>query len=321
MEKYNYNLSDQLDHIAYMFNVRTKEKAYENFIVNAIYAKVGNPELMPVTQQYVKNPNDSRGYYLLDLYFPQINLGIEVDERQHYSEENQLKDNEREKAIKNAIECEVCRVAIFEKDESGLRKRKYNDICDDIDKIVAKIKDKIAGLSGELDWVTNEEKLSEILKQGVFDAEVDVNYRTITDIYNICGGSRKNGEKVRGLRGAYYRLNDKYHLWVPTLAVEKPNGGYISNHRYLNILNEDKTIITERSLKKQFSETNDCTTPKKCTNPKSLRVIFIRSNDIFGRPSIKFLGVFKLKHYINASTREFERIYTKVKIEDLRQGK
>ena len=71
-----YVISEQLDHIAYMFNVRTKGKKYENFIVNAIYTKVGNPDLMPVTQQYVKDPNDLSKYYLLDLYFPQIKIAV-----------------------------------------------------------------------------------------------------------------------------------------------------------------------------------------------------------------------------------------------------
>ena len=93
-----YDISEQLDHIAYMFNVRTKGKKYENFIVNAIYTKVGNPDLMPVTQQYVRNPNDSRKYYLLDLYFPQINFGVEIDEGQYMSEEHQASDKERAEA-------------------------------------------------------------------------------------------------------------------------------------------------------------------------------------------------------------------------------
>ena len=93
-----YDISEQLDHIAYMFNVRTKGKKYENFIVNAIYTKVGNPDLMPVTQQYVRNPNDSRKCYLLDLYFPQINFGVEIDEGQHMSEEHQASDKERAEA-------------------------------------------------------------------------------------------------------------------------------------------------------------------------------------------------------------------------------
>ena len=63
-----HGISEQLDHIAYMFNVRTRGKKYENFIINAIYTKVGNPDLIPVTQQYVRDPNDSNKYYLLDLY-------------------------------------------------------------------------------------------------------------------------------------------------------------------------------------------------------------------------------------------------------------
>ena len=63
----SYNLSERLDHIAYMFNVRTSGKAYESFIVNAIYCKVEEPELMPFTQQYVHSPNDPRKYYLRDL--------------------------------------------------------------------------------------------------------------------------------------------------------------------------------------------------------------------------------------------------------------
>ena len=323
--KYCYNLSEQLDHIAYMFNVRTKRKAYENFIVNAIYTKVGNPELMPVTQQYVKNPNDSRGYYLLDLYFPQINFGVEIDEGHHCNEMNQLKDEEREEAIKCAIECDEERIAIYAQNADGCwRKRSYNEICADIDRIVAMIKAKIDAKGG-VDWVTNDEKIEAVKNSGVFDIEDDVNYRTITEIYNICGGSRRNGNPVDSLQRAYLKLNDNYHLWVPTLAIKTDNGDYLSKHDYHNFLNEDKTIITESSLEKPFGESKHCTTPqacnncKKCNAPSTFRVVFLRAKDMFGKPSIRFIGVFKLLRYINASTREFERMETKVKIDDLKQ--
>ena len=325
MEKYNYNLSEQLDHIAYMFNVRTKRKAYENFIVNAIYTKVGNAELMPVTQQYVKNPNDSRGYYLLDLYFPQINFGVEIDEGYHCNEANQLKDEEREEAIKCAIECEEERIAIYAQNADGCwRKRLYGEICADIDRIVAIIKAKIVAKGG-VDWVTNDEKIEAVKNSGVFDIEDNVSYRTITEIYNICGGSRRNGKPVDSLQRAYLKLNDNYHLWVPTLAVEISKDKYVSKHDYHNLLNEDKTIITERSLEKPFGESKHCTTPqacnncKKCEDPSTFRVVFLRARDMFGKPSIMFIGVFKLLRYINASTREFERMETKVKIDDLKQ--
>ena len=324
MTKNDYNLGEQLDHIAYMFNVRTKRKAYENFIVNAIYSKVGNPELMPVTQQYVKNPNDSRGYYLLDLYFPQINFGVEIDEGHHCNEMNQLKDEERDEAIKCAIECDEERIAIYAQNADGCwRKRSYNEICADIDRIVVMIKAKIDA-NGGVDWVTNEEKIEEVKQRGVFDIEDDVTYETITKIYNICGGSRSSGEEVKGLQRAYLKLNKKYHLWVPTLAIKTDNGDYLSKHDYRNLLNEDKTIITERSLKKPFGESKHCTTPqaccdcKKCDAPSTFRVVFLRARDMFGRPSIRFIGVFKLLRYINASTREFIRVETSVKIDDLK---
>ena len=133
----DYDLSERLDHIAYMFNVRTKRKKYENFIINAIYTKVNNPELMPVTQQYVKNGNK---YYLLDLYFPQINFGVEIDEGHHLNEENKESDKVREEGIKTAIACEEVRIPIY--NENG-KKRSYKDICQDIDSIVELIQKKI----------------------------------------------------------------------------------------------------------------------------------------------------------------------------------
>lgn len=88
---------DKLEYLAVMFNRRTKNKKYENMIVNAVYNGVGNEELIPVTQQYVKVQGQSTNkYHLLDLYFPQLNFGVEVDEGPHENEENLLADKIRE---------------------------------------------------------------------------------------------------------------------------------------------------------------------------------------------------------------------------------
>lgn len=324
MERYNYNLGEQLDHIAYMLNVRTKRKAYENFIVNAIYTKVGNPELMPVTQQYVRNPNDPRKYYLLDLYFPQINFGVEIDEGHHCNDVNQMLDEECEEAIKSAIECDEERIAIFiENEDGGWRKRSYEEICGDIDAIVAMIKSRIAAKGG-VDWVTNHEKIEKVKSMGVFDIDDGVTYRTIADIYNICGGSRSSGKEVKNLQRAFLRLNRDFHLWVPTLTIRTELGDVESKRKYHNFLNEDKTIIEECSLKERFSEARYCTTPEacngceKCNVHDTYRVVFLRARDFFGKPSIRFIGVFKPHRFINAHTREYVRVATSVEIERLK---
>ena len=34
---------------------RTKRKDYENYVVNAIWNRINNPKLLPVTQQFIKD--------------------------------------------------------------------------------------------------------------------------------------------------------------------------------------------------------------------------------------------------------------------------
>lgn len=299
-----YDISEQLDHIAYMFNVRTKGKKYENFIVNAIYTKVGNPDLIPVTQQYVKNPNDSRKYYLLDLYFPQINFGVEIDEGQHMSEEHQASDRERAEAIKNAIKCEEVRIPIVDKTTG--EKRSYAEICNDIDIVVQKIKQKIEDNDG-VNWVTNEEKKQSLglVKNGpgAFSIDQNVTYRSITEIYNICGGCRRTGKDAKSLQKGFYRLNSKYYLWVPTLTID----GAPSSSNYKNYLNEDGTIITEINDNPQGWESYP---------GDSARVVFMRMKDIYGRPCIRFIGVFQYKPG-DSKQCTHERVATMINIVEL----
>lgn len=299
-----YDISEQLDHIAYMLNVRTKGKKYENFIVNAIYTKVGNYDLMPVTQQYVRNHNDSRKYYLLDLYFPQINFGVEIDEGQHMSEENQNKDKERTEAITKAIGYEEVRIPIV--DIATGNKRSYAEICNDIEHVVEKIKYKIK-VKGGVKWETNEARKQRfnIVKNGTgsFDIEQDVTYRSITEIYNICGGCRRTGKNAKRLQKGFYRLNNNYYLWVPTLTIRDNSG----NSKYRNYLNDDETIITEY---------NDSPQGWEKYPGDSDRIVFMRMRDIYGRPCIRFIGVFRYKQG-DSKQCTHERIATQVKISDL----
>ena len=310
MDKKDYNFNDQLDHIAYMFNVRTTGKAYENFIVNAIYTKIGNPDLVPVTQQYVKNLRDDRRYYLLDLYFPQLNYGVEIDERHHNQKE---KDEIRADDIKNAIECEEFRIPIFLK--SG-EKRSYAEICQDIDRVVGIVKQKIAEKGGFLKWETNNDRKKAVINLGRFHIDDEASFDTVTEIYNICGGRRTGvdkGKDAEMLRKCYYRLTDKYKLWVPTLAIQLKDGFTTKGKNgYRNFLSEDHTIIKETTITqwKNPDKDNDY-----------LRVVFMRMKDRFGKPCIKFIGVFKSiegeedKRFVHY----YERIADEISIDELKK--
>ena len=311
-DRYEYNVNEKIDHIAYMFNVRTKRKAYENFIVNAIYTKVGNPELMPVTQQYVKKLSDPRKYYLLDLYFPQINYGVEVDERQHNQKDHEEADEKRAEDIISAIECDEGRIPIYDDID---KPRSYEAICKDIDSEVAKIKAKIDGLQNGLKWETNDQKIEKVRVRGYFDISDEVSYRNITQIYNLCGGRRTGldkGKEVLALQKCYYRLTDEYRLWVPTLAIKFKDGTMTkARNGYLNFLSEDGTLITEQT-KTAWED------PDKDSAYK--RVVFMRMKDKFGRGCLKFIGVFESvtgsedRHFV----RYYKRIGTSISIDELK---
>jgi len=72
---------------------RTKKKDYENYIINAVWNRVTQRikndsvlkdlqyDLKPVSQQFIRKSDNER--YFIDLYFPQLNIGIECNEHHH----------------------------------------------------------------------------------------------------------------------------------------------------------------------------------------------------------------------------------------------
>ena len=56
---------------------KTNKKNYENFVVTRIWHGLNCLDVKFVTQQYFKRPD---GYALTDMFFPQFDLHIEIDE-------------------------------------------------------------------------------------------------------------------------------------------------------------------------------------------------------------------------------------------------
>ena len=73
---------DKQEYLYRMFSHHTKDKEKENYVVNAIWQRLDDLNIKPVTQQYVHFSKSNR-YALIDLYFPQINYGVECDEAHH----------------------------------------------------------------------------------------------------------------------------------------------------------------------------------------------------------------------------------------------
>ncbi len=305
---------EKFEHLSCMFNKRTKRKKYENFIVNAIYNRVGNMELMPITQQYVRSNIDPRKYYLMDLYFPQINYGIEVDEMQHTKKYHIISDEERDEAIKEAIGCEERRIELYHKVESGdANMRSFDDINSQINKYVDEIKELIKQkeLVGEsIKWLSNDDLKNNVINiNKAFNIKDGVDYNGVTELYNIITGSQRKSSW-----SCTFKPNEEYKIWVPHLAVKDENGKVWCRNGWQNELSNDRERITETDTDNKLKET-----PARDYEEK--RVVFMKMRDKYGKMCCRFIGVYQLyKSERNSKgniVRDYKRIATNISIAEL----
>jgi very-short-patch-repair endonuclease len=185
---------------------RTKKKDYENYILNAIWHKLDRSDIQPVTQQFIKR-SDGR-YALIDLYFPQLNIGIECDEAHHV--ENLKNDVHRTLTMEEML-------SSFDETEDFqlIRVKAYvsiDSIERQIDNAVMAIKDKIRQSSFPA-WSFDESSYDVAIKNKLIRVTDRLAFRTILDI------SRCFGKEYKGLQKAFFNIGNGYQLWCPKLAI------------------------------------------------------------------------------------------------------
>jgi len=256
---------------------RTKRKDYENYVINRIYNMLNDLDIKPMTQKYVKrNISNKHGYCLIDLYFPQFNIGIECDELHHISQE-EIDKLRNEDIIAKLGNYNEQRITIYDKT--------IIQINDAIDKIVAIIKlnkkEQINnGIFKKWEILTPQEYFSDKNKITIFD---DIVFSTINEASNLILGTNYKGQQQ-----AWFPIktiqNKQMMAWFPKLAVEKEGTMVACSNGWNNTLNDSKDIIIEYNEFKQDLN-NDF--------DRRDRVTFMKMwDDVNNRIGYKFLGVF-----------------------------
>ena len=282
---------------------RTKRKDYENYVVNAVWNRLGMRDVKPVTQQPVLCPG--KAYKFIDLYFPQVGIGVECDEAYHQNEEQHSRDIHREITI-----IEVLR-QIHEGDYELKRidaTKPFAEFEQSIDDVVSCIADKV-----------NEQKANGTFKpwiQAVDDwrqyyadkdrisVSDDIGFPRIVDAVNTLCSADYKGYQIGGcvpsaLRPVY---GDEYRTWFPKLAV---NGKAIASG-WNNRLSPDGLHIEE------YNEYNpdavDPVTSGQAAHDK--RITFVKSTDPMTRQSsYRFVGVFqRITNNDEGTRKRYERI-------------
>lgn len=283
---------------------RAKNKTYEFYVINRILYLLNDHTLKFVTQQYVRIGN--KKIALTDLFFPQLNFHIEIDEGHHYdlnreevierntnsivnkrkishSEADRIRQSDIVSRTGHCIE----RINVFRNLDNG-ELLSLLEINENIDKIVEIIKNKKAELVdvGKYKvWNIEKEFSPEFyISQGYIDADDDVIFLNAKDVCG-CFNAKYNPYKAGGVINP---KNKGILIWFPKL---------FENDEWLNGISECGNYIYEQTKdpikKKEMFE--------RWNKGQKQRLVFARIRNNLtqqGKVLFKFYGLYEL-HELN----------------------
>ena len=270
--------SAQRDYLFRTFLAHRKRS--ENYVINRLWHRLDDLELKPVAQQYVDRGDGT--YALLDLYFPQLNIGIECDEAQHLTTGGA--DRARTIAVTNSITMDQKVGAIRAAEVTlVLRVRATDDIAAVhayVDEIVHIIRQRKANSRGFRPWDLALTDTRRVLARRRIEVSDNYAFRGTKDIRPLFGLSAVTVQR------ALYRVapRDNKQLWCIRL-VDKAGTSTASNG-VENRTSADWTEIYEREVPERAA-----LSPQG--GPLD-RIVFARSRNALGESGYRFLGVFNL---------------------------
>lgn len=278
----------KLDYISKLLQ-KTSSKRIEHYVLSRIWHLLDNTDIKIVPQQYVSRQLNK--YALTDIYFPQINVHVEINEPAHYDNLNIIdRDLKREQEIIVNTGHELITINCSE-DLIGI----HNQIDNLVSLVNRKVnKQKNAGTFKP--WSPQEDFNPNYWKEkGKISILEEVTFRTIEDIcslFNADYQKTKRGFLRKG--GIVSPLAPELFIWWPSES---------SRSGWLNLYDEDEKTITETNLDTQKTKTHYDLHVKG----DFIRVVFYHYKDVLGFTNYKFLGVFKNDR--NASEKERKTIW------------
>lgn len=261
---------------------RTKRKDYENYIVNAVWNRLGIPDLKPVSQQLIRL--DNRHHYLIDLYFPQINVGVECDEAYHQGRREA--DDARDYTIGNILS------SITDDGYEPLHidvSQPYIVVEKKIDETVARIRSKVEGARERgmfTSWTGKSPCREDFFAKGVIVVDDDISFRTIADAVNfVCATDMKRYQQSTFPGKLPEMYDNRYKFWFPKLAID----GHAVARGWNNQLSFDGEYIYEYN--ENDADAVDDFTPNESSER---RVTFTKTHDVVtGMERYHFAGIFE----------------------------
>lgn len=273
---------------------KISHKIWEYFVISRIIHKLDDPAIEFVTQQLVRRPDGSRA--LTDLFFPQFNLHLEIDESHHFDSVHfagttglkQISaDSLREQDIVDQTGHEIVRIGIFNLKDGS--EKSLSDISSETDLFVQRLQSERRAQEAKgafIPWDFDRRfDPTRIIEKGKISVADNVLFRLQIDAMR-CFGFTGAG----WMKGAW-RIPDGSGdwLWFPRLFEhgmwknELCNEGRVINERARSepILNAK----ARESLRKQRADFEK--------DPHRKMIVFSKAKDALGGQLLRYVGTFK----------------------------
>ena len=269
-------VTNNLDELTYYAKLLTKlrNKKYEFYVVSRIIHLLNDTEIQFTTQQLIRKKDGKR--YLIDLYFPQFKIAVEIDESHHLS--NEEADRAREREIISYVDVEFFRI-----------KCDNNSNIESVHKRIDTLIDKIRRLKNNKDFrpysYQDEFSIDQWLRAGKLTISDGAKFRTHADVLRLFG------KNFRLHQAGSSPLNEKVQVWFPKLY---------NNNDWISSISPDGKIIEQTRVGNdmEIKEIKDS-------------IVFAHQKDVLGNIYYSFKGIFRCTRHTENDIH-YERIATEV---------
>lgn len=245
------------------------KKKTETYVINRIWHQLNDDRVKFVVQQYIRKTQDK--YALADLYLPQLNIFIEINEPFH-------KNNKEVDKIRNEEILQVTHshLEIIDCDNP------IEVIHSRISEVVQKIKEAIKEQGNKfIPWDGGSTLSVEYhQRKGYLKIEDNEYIHTIDEAFAVFGAKAKHRGFLR-VAGATIPNKENWIVWCPN-----------SVHRiWSNELSDDGLAIREyNKANEQLRKVH----VERFTSINQTRITFFRDEDELGFRFYRFAGVFEI---------------------------
>ena len=264
---------------------KIRHKKWELYIVSRILNLLDDPEIEFVCQQLILRDGDKRA--LADLYFPQFNICIEIQERgSHSSEQQRQLDKARNTEIIKAIGADIWEIKNFiDREDDQMTDASLSYINNKIYTFVDQIKERKENqqrLNKFQPWtITKKFDPTPYIERGYLDADENPSFKYIKDALRCFGYSGGLYQKATWRAPDW----DRRIVWFPSFVPHKT---------WRNRLLDDQKTIIEELL--------DPDLVQKHSEPLEhvYRYTFAKIKNRLGETAYRFLGEFKYQQEVKS---------------------